>query len=730
MNAVSGCRPRWSALLIAVAGLALVGAAPAGAAARSSSPGDPSGVTVTIAARSCPSYASITANRARNDIQESLQDLGADTPYSAGQAIDPTIEASSQPACTPIPNWKFTFGRGIQTRAVTGPWGALSIVTDPFSTAIQTRASTPLLNTVGQPTGKSIAGAVTIQLTNEQRDIAASGNAFWIQGGTPADPILDAPFPGEYGFGALRCAIDNLNGDNVEWIAFPQGSTHVLCYAYYVKPPPTSGTIVVRKQVQAPAGTPAEDFGFTGNISFNSDGRFVVPAAPGAPGEQTFYRAETALGADPWTFKEDVPPGWKLSGLSCTSQTNDSQAQTDLATGATAVHLAAGDLVTCTYTDTFTPPPAGLLLRKVTDGGVGTFGFTVTPQGGGATTHASATTTEEGISADAIPGPISLAAGTYDVNETLPTTDRGRWRLVQADCDGADLSGANPLQVTLASGAGAICTLYNHFRPNGSIAIHKQTVGGIGATGFVISPVHHDPPVELIQSATTRHENTPVLATGDDTSALPLGRYVIQETTPSEPVEGAWQLESIVCNGVAQPSAQGRIQVTLTVAHPALSCLYVNRFRAGALEPLPEPGPDPTPEANLSVSKTVSPATITVGGTAHYRIVVTNHGAADATQVTVTEQLQNGLSITSARPSHGSCQLGPTYPVCNLGTIKAGHSATITVNAVPQHAGTLVNRVAVGSASAEATLKTNVSRATVAVKSATAAGRAPIHGLG
>jgi hypothetical protein len=49
-----------------------------------------------------------------------------------------------------------------------------------------------------------------------------------VQGGTPADPILGQRYPGVYGFGALRCAIDNLNGDNVEWILFPFGVEHVF----------------------------------------------------------------------------------------------------------------------------------------------------------------------------------------------------------------------------------------------------------------------------------------------------------------------------------------------------------------------------------------------------------------------------------------------------------------------------------------------------------------------
>ena len=78
---------------------------------------------VTIVARQCPQYTDITANRARNDIQESLKDLGPDTPYDAGEPIDPDIEADSQPNCTPLPNWRFTLGTGYQSQAVERPVG-------------------------------------------------------------------------------------------------------------------------------------------------------------------------------------------------------------------------------------------------------------------------------------------------------------------------------------------------------------------------------------------------------------------------------------------------------------------------------------------------------------------------------------------------------------------------------------------------------------------------------
>jgi hypothetical protein len=182
-------------------------------------------ILVTIAARSCPTYPDITANLARNNIQESLQDLGADTLYHSGEPISYSLENKGQPQCPPVPNWRFTLGRGYRSRAVTGPWGALSIVTEPFSTAIVTRAETPLLDSRGSPTGTQIAGAVTIALSQTQVDLASRPNSLWLQGGLTTDPVLDQEFPQQYGFGALRCAIDNLNGDNVEWISFPEGAT-------------------------------------------------------------------------------------------------------------------------------------------------------------------------------------------------------------------------------------------------------------------------------------------------------------------------------------------------------------------------------------------------------------------------------------------------------------------------------------------------------------------------
>jgi hypothetical protein len=164
--------------------------------ARAQAQGAGSGLLVTFVARVCPTYTDITANRARNNLQESLRDLGADTPYKPGEAINPAVEAANQPNCKPLPGWTFTLGTGYITRAVSGPWGSLSIVTGPFSTPpIVTQASTPLLDDQGVPTGESIAGASTLELTPQQAAIAARPNSLWAQGGHPRGPDSQQAVP-------------------------------------------------------------------------------------------------------------------------------------------------------------------------------------------------------------------------------------------------------------------------------------------------------------------------------------------------------------------------------------------------------------------------------------------------------------------------------------------------------------------------------------------------------
>ena len=349
---------------------------------------------VTIAARSCPAFTDITANRARNNIQESLEDLGVDTPYGQDGRpllVDAATEAEFQPNCAPIANWRFTLGTGISIRDAVPPepWGRLSFVTDPFSApTISTQDRIPLLDSTGQDTRATIDGATTIRLTDEQIRLASQGSKLWIQGGTPTKPITDEV---TYGFGALRCATDNLNGDNVEWISYPTGATHVFCFAYYVKPAPTSGTITVRKKVTLPPGTPAQTLRFTGNVSYENN-QFSLTSSNTKTDSISFIRAAGTS----WNFTEEIPPLAKLDSITCTS-TKGSTITKDVASGRTDVLLAKGDDVVCTYKNSFRRPPSGLTLRKISAGGTGIFGFKIEGEGS-LIDGASAETTQPNLS--------------------------------------------------------------------------------------------------------------------------------------------------------------------------------------------------------------------------------------------------------------------------------------------------------------------------------------------
>jgi uncharacterized repeat protein (TIGR01451 family) len=694
--------------------LSFVGALTAASPALAQQPnGKGSDRFVTVVARECPAYTDITANRARNDIQESLRNLGADTRYAAGQPIDPAIESAYQPNCIPLSDWSFTLGTGYRSRAVSGPWGSLSIVTSPYSTSIVTQPQVPLRDYAGRPTGQFIEGATTIELTPAQAERAARASSLWIQGGTVTDPILNEQFPDEFGFGALRCAVDNLNGDNVEWIAYPQGTEHVFCYAYYVRPPPTSGTIVIRKEIRS--DEPAtQTFNFDGDLSFNQGGLFNLRVENGKAASQTFYRAATGPTDDPWTVRELVPAGWELTDLSCAAQ-GASTAAIDLPAGRADIRLAAGDRIVCTYVNEVDPPAGELFLRKLTRGGVGSFDFTVRPKGGGAAVEATATTEEERVAVNAQPSPLTLAPGRYRLDERLPQSRRGRWRLDDVICDGQVLPNPEEAEVTISDGAGATCTFENSFEAAGEIQIDKVTLGGVTTTGFVIWPVG-DPETRYRKSVTTERPGEPARARGSDTDDLPLGSYVIQELEPASLARRNWSLVEVVCNGRTLPAIEGRVVVTLTRGQPLERCRFTNSVVAVPI-PVEPPGPDHIPggaDPDLVVSKTPDRPVVSAGEAVTYRITVRNIGDATAEGVVVADAASRGARVVSAGVRGRRCQT-KTVLYCRIASLRPGRSVTSKIRMRLTRPGISRNLAVVYTDSPEPTDRRNVAAARVRV---------------
>ena len=247
------------------------------------------------------------------------------------------------------------------------------------------------------------------------------------------------------------------------------------------------------------------------------------------------------------------------------------------------VGLADGDTVTCTYTNTFHPPPVGLTVRKITQGGVGSFPMEVT-----GFDPFSLTTTDQGTPAEKT---LQAEAGsTHTITETLPDSNQGTWVLAKTpSCEGQPQRvrrgrGARStasITVTLPQRGGTVCTFVNRFIPDGRITIRKVTQGGTATATFYVEPQPQtEPPRRFVQQATTTAPDTPATAgpvePTDSTRRIPLGTYTIQELAPFAD-NGTWDLTAVVCDGVQpEPAAAGAIQVQLTENHPAVDCTFTD----------------------------------------------------------------------------------------------------------------------------------------------------------
>lgn len=466
-----------------------------------------------------------------------------------------------------------------------------------------------------------------------------------------------------------------------------------------MKPAPTSGTIVIRKEVEAAAGV-SETFDFGGSVSYERGGAFAVGVEDGEPAEERFYRAAAGSG-EPWRVREIEAVDWRLADLSCVSRDGASTAETSVADLEAAIALVAGDLVTCTFVDAEIQPSRGLELRKVSDGAVGRFTYTVTPGAGGESRTAVARTEEEGVAVDADPAPLGLPAGTYEVSEVLPSSNRGKWQLRSVECEGTQKEpSAQTIEVTVPARGGRACTFRNVFLPRGSITISKVTVGGVGTSSFLIATSGEEPEV-FKQTATTTEVGVAARARGDSTARLRLGRYAIVDSPPAAAGEGERVLRYVQCDGRAIPFDQGRVEIALTVANPHRSCTFVN-----ALEPQREPlgpGPrSPSPRAKLRIVKRPARQTVKVGEVLTYRIEVTNVGEDPAVGVHVVDQPKGPFALVSARAESGDCNRRLPL-VCWINTIRPGEAKTVTVRMRILRPGRYLNRAVAGTATDAAT---------------------------
>ncbi|WP_122818849.1 DUF7507 domain-containing protein [Nocardioides pantholopis] len=99
------------------------------------------------------------------------------------------------------------------------------------------------------------------------------------------------------------------------------------------------------------------------------------------------------------------------------------------------------------------------------------------------------------------------------------------------------------------------------------------------------------------------------------------------------------------------------------------------------------------PAADLAIVKGVSPEEAVVGDTVTYTVTVLNRGPDPVTGVYVTDTGPEGVTVLESTPSQGTVDVpGARW---NVGTLASGGSATLTVTARLDTAGTKVNLVTV-----------------------------------
>lgn len=169
--------------------------------------------------------------------------------------------------------------------------------------------------------------------------------------------------------------------------------------------------------------------------------------------------SETDTEVDPgegYSVTETVPGGWTLTGIECEGE----GASVDLANETVDFDVAAGDDVTCTFTNT---KHASLTINKYALGGDGTFTI---GWSGNSSSSSSDIITSAGFGSMTVP---DLFPTTYSVTEELPGGE-GEWDEYSNTCDG----------MTLAPGSENTCDIVNRKRTR--IVIGKETTNGSEAT--------------------------------------------------------------------------------------------------------------------------------------------------------------------------------------------------------------------------------------------------------
>jgi Prealbumin-like fold domain len=364
-------------------------------------------------------------------------------------------------------------------------------------------------------------------------------------------------------------------------------------------------TLVINKTANLGNGT----FQFTSTNA--TIGNFGLTTVSGSASRTV---SNLALGT--YDVAETVPAGWRLDSASCSDGSLIS-----------AIDLSAGEVVTCTFTNT--KLLGNLIIQKVAVGADGGFGFTSANAGVG---NFSLTTTAGAASRSF----NSIPIGTYAVAETVPTG----WQLTSATCS----DGSPVTAIDIAENETVTCTFTN--TKLGKLIVVKNTLGGDGAFSFTSTSL-----------STPSFSMTSVGGTVSRTfSNIVPGNHNLAEAA-----KVGWKLDSSSCSDGSPVTAidiAPNETVTCTFTNSKLATLTIQKVALGG-------------DRTFSFTSTTLPSTsftvATVGGTGtklFSNLLVGTYN--------VAETVPSGWRLDSATCSDGS-------PITAV-DLSVGENVTCTFN--------------------------------------------------
>jgi uncharacterized repeat protein (TIGR01451 family) len=115
----------------------------------------------------------------------------------------------------------------------------------------------------------------------------------------------------------------------------------------------------------------------------------------------------------------------------------------------------------------------------------------------------------------------------------------------------------------------------------------------------------------------------------------------------------------------------------------------------------------PATSADLGLQIVASPGPVVVGSVLTYTITVRNNGPAAATNVTMIDDLPDGVAIGTPSSSRGSARRDGRRVTALIGTLASGETATVTIPVTPGSAATLGNTASVSAAESDPNTSNN-----------------------